>query len=116
MSTHPNAILMAVFTPDDLARKTYRSILDEPEAKDDNIKLGDENYRVELMEDSYHEDWQISAKEGDIIVFNLMTYGYGERLEWVKVEAQKKRLEEWSRGICERHKCSVEFFVTANYW
>lgn len=118
MSTHPNAILLLALTPDDTARKTYRAILDEAGVKDadTDIKIGEEGYHHKVMEETYDDGWQITAKEGDIVIFDLVTYGYGERIAWADIEAQKASLEAWAKGICERHKCTYEFFVTANYW
>lgn len=118
VSTHPNVILMAIFTPDDLPMKTHRAIMNECGLKDsdDQIKIGDKSLSHFVMEDSYNEDNQISAPESSIVVFDLVTYGYGESLTWDDLATQKQALEDWARGICERHKCSVIFKVGANYW
>lgn len=117
MSTHPNAILLLTLTPDGLARKTYRAILGEAGVDgDDNITIGDDGYNHRVMEEEYDESSQISAKEGDIVLWDLVTYGYGETIPWAKLEAQKHALEVWAKGVCERHKCSFEIFVSANYW
>ena len=85
MSTHPNAILLLTLTPDDLARKTLRNILEEAKVYKWNeegvidfegeIKLGDNRYHHKVMESDYDEDMQISAKEGDIIIYDMVTYG-----------------------------------------
>lgn len=121
MSTHPNAILLLVLKPDGLARKTYRDILAERDPPpsydgDPNLKIGGEDYHVSVMESDYDEGYQIGADEGDILVFDMITYGYGEKIEWAKLEAQKAALAEWATGICERHNCTAQFFITANYW
>lgn len=118
MSTHPNAMLLLVLTPDDLARKTYRAILDEAGLKhnDEDIKIAGDDYHHRVMEEDYYEDSQITAKEGDIVLWDLVTYGYGATITWAKLEAQKNTLEAWAKNICERHKCSFEIFVSANYW
>lgn len=117
MSTHPNAILLAVLTPDDLARKTYRAILEEAGIEsDDQLKLGDMHYSVDIMEDDYDENNQITAPEGSIILHAFLTYGYGENASWEEVTAAKSNLDEWLAGICERHHCKSEVFITANYW
>jgi hypothetical protein len=121
MSTHPNAILLLRLKPDDLARKTLRAILDGIGVKQDDdgggyAKIGERDYSIRLMESSYDEDNQISADEGDIIVYDLVTYGYGECIEWSKLSAQRASLAEWATGICERHKCTASFYITANYW
>lgn len=117
MSTHPNAILLLALTPDDLARKTHRGILAELGIDDDDtIKIGGEEYHQKVMEEDYDDGFQIAARAGDIIVLDMVTYGYGETIEWSRLEAQKVALEEWARGICERHRCSAKIFITANYW
>jgi hypothetical protein len=118
MSSHPNAILLLVLKPDDLARKTHRAIMAEAHAEPDagNIKIGSNSYYVKVMESNYDDDFQITADEGDIIVLDMVTYGYGERVEWDKLEAQKRTLSDWATGICERHKCSPKIYMTANHW
>lgn len=118
MGAHPNAMLLLVLTPDDSSRKTHRAILAEAGVKEDDsdLTIGGEDYHSNVMEEDYDDGYQIAAKEGDIVVFDLVTYGYGERITWQKLEAQKIALDEWARGICERHKCKSEIYVTANYW
>jgi hypothetical protein len=117
MSTHPNAMLLLVLKPDDGSRKTHRAICAELGIElDDSINIGEESYHQAVMESEYDDGFQISADEGDIIVFDMVTYGYGERIEWDKLVTQKAALEEWAKGICERHKCTPSFYVSANYW
>jgi hypothetical protein len=117
MSTHPNAMLILALTPDDLARKTYRAILEEAGiTEDDQIKVGGDDYSIQVMEEAYDESNQLAAKEGDIVLHDLVTYGYGETITWEKLEAQKRALEEWAKEVCERHKCSYQICVGANYW
>lgn len=117
MSTHPNAILMVILTPDDLARKTYRALLQEAGIDEDRqFKIGGHTYTHLVMEDSYDESWQISAPEGSIVLHGYLTYGYGERLPWSEVESRKVALEEWARAACERHHCAYEICISANYW
>ncbi len=117
MSTHPNAILLLVLTPDETARKTFRAIKEACGVQDDNnIKIEGVEYHVEVMEGDYNDGYQITAAEGDIIVFDFLTYGYGERIEWSKLIERQAELSKWAEGICERHKCSAKFYVTANYW
>lgn len=119
MSTHPNAILLLTLTPEDLPMKTYRAILADGGKKEDDdveFKIGGSDFRIRVMGDGYDENFQVSAKEGDIIVFDMITYGYGEVIEWEKVEALKAALVEWAKPICEKFKCSYKIFITANYW
>jgi hypothetical protein len=118
MGTHPNAILMSVIKPDGLTRKTLRDILAESETPIDDlyITIGGEDYRALVMEEGYDGNYQISADEGDIVLFDFITYGYGETIEWAELENKKADLEQWSIGICERHNCSYKIVVTANYW
>lgn len=126
MSTHPNAILLLTLTPDDLTRKTWRSILQENKVykfnsdgvidEDGRIKIGEAKYHQMVMEDDYNEGMQISAQEGDIAVYDMVTYGYGEVIEWEKLENQKKELEKWAKETCKKHHCNYKIFITANYW
>lgn len=121
MSTHPNVILMLCLTPDNVTRKTHRDIctemgVDNSRDSGGDIKIGSEDYSHIVMESDYDEGFQISAKEGDIVVFNLVTYGYGECILWDKLATQKKELEDWAIGICERYNCKAEILVSANYW
>jgi hypothetical protein len=121
MSTHPNVILMAVFTPDDLPMKTHRAIMaDVPNPYEYDleglqVEVGSEKYYVKCCE-GYDEDNQISARPGEIIAHSLITYGYGEFVTWDKLAGLKNDLEAWAKGICEKHKCSFEIRVLANYW
>ncbi len=118
MSTHPNAVLLLVLTPDDLARKTHRAIMADAgiEDADDNIKIGEKTYNHQVMEEDYDDGFQISAPEGSIVLLDMVTYGYGETIEWNALEAQKNELEAWAKCTAERHKCSYKIYVTANYW
>ncbi len=117
MSTHPNALLILSLTPDDLSRKTHRAIMAEAGVtEDDRIKIGDDDYLHRVMEDSYDQSHQIAASEGDIVLFDHVTYGYGKTVEWDKLEAQKQVLEAWAKAACARHHCSYRILVSANYW
>ena len=117
MSTHPNAILMVTLTPDHLARKTYRAIIASDGGDDGKrVKISGIDYNILVMEGDYDEGFQITAKEGDIVLFDMVTYGYGEIIEWAKLEAQKMKLEEWAKDVCEKHSCTFEISITANYW
>lgn len=119
MSTRPNAMILGVLVPDELTRKTYRAICQEVGANDDDgypLKIGERTYSLKVMEESYDEDYQISAPEGSIVAHDYLTYGYGETVSWEKVEQAKTELEAWLRGVAERHKCSFSIHITANYW
>ena len=117
MSTHPNAILLLALTPEGLTRRTFKNILGFDFEKDEtDIKINDKSYHCVIMEDSYDEGWQVSAKEGDIVLLHMVTYGYGKTVEWDKVAKQKLELEEWAKKICELHDCTYKIFITANYW
>lgn len=119
MSIHPNAMLLLALTPDDLARKTYRAILEEfgVDADEGSFVIGGEAYHHHgVMESDYDESEQISLPEGTIYLLDLVTYGYGEKISWDKLSEQKAALEEWARGVCERHRCKYEIFIGANYW
>lgn len=120
MSTHPNVILMAHLTPDDLARATYRAIRNEAGIPEDEvcpeISISGTDYYVKVMEEDYDEDNQISAKEGDIVLYHLVTYGFGEAIEWEKLAKLKDDLQAWCRAACEKHHCTFKILIGANYW
>jgi hypothetical protein len=121
MSTHPNAILMLTLQPNDLPRKTMRAILSaagvDPDEESPYIKIGERDYTVRLMEDSYDESIQIAAPVGSIVLHDFLTYGYGEKLAWNEVAQRQADLSKWARAACKRHLCTVhEIAITANYW
>lgn len=118
MSTHPNVILMSVFTPDGLTRKTVREICPEAEDKEYShcLKIGGDDYSILIMEDNYNEDAQITAKEGDFVVYDLVTYGYGEHIGFDELSKKAKQLEEWSNEVSKKHNCKFVIKVGANYW
>lgn len=93
------------------------AILLETETEtDDDIKINGVEYHHKIMEGGYDKNWQISSREGDLIFFDLVTYGYGEQISWDDLQNQKDALEAWAKGICERHACAYKISVTANYW
>ena len=121
MSTHPNAMLLLELKPDDLSRKTYRAILEDAGVKDDGddsqgIKIGPHEYLHRVMEDDYYEPSQVAATPGSIVLWDLVTYGYGERIGWGDLETRKMDLERWAQDVCKKHKCSYGIFISANYW
>jgi hypothetical protein len=139
MSTHPNVLLIAVLTTNDLSRNTMLEILEEAGAKkNDKIRLpGGKAETVEdrradreallnapnslglyhtVMENDYDEGWQISAKEGDLVFLAMLTYGYGEYVLWDALASLREILDEWCKGVCERHRCKYEIRISANYW
>lgn len=120
MSTHPNAMLLLVLTPDDLTRKTMRAIVADAggDADDDSpkVKIGDEDYCVTVMEEEYDESYQISAKEGDIVLHDFLTYGYGEKLAWAEVVDRVAALQAWADVARDKYRCSAAIYVSANYW
>ncbi len=117
MSTHPNVILMAVFTPDGTTRKTAREIWTDCGAdKDGEFKIGNHSFSTTIMESDYDESRQISANEGDIVFHDYLTYGYGETIEWGEVERRVGELRAWAEPLAQAHNCSVVIKLTANYW
>ncbi len=118
MSCHPNAMLILALTTDGLARKTYRAILEDAGIDSDgSFKIGGKFYHQHgVMEDDYDEVNQLGLPEGTIYVFSLVTYGYGETIKWADLDAQKVALEDWAKSVCEKHNCSAEILVSANYW
>jgi hypothetical protein len=122
MGSHPNVILQCNLTPNDLSRKTYRDILKEMKGKEEDdltstIKIGDEEYHIKVMEESYDADgMQIAAKVGDIAVWDLVTYGFGEQITWEKLASAKAALERFAVLMCQKFNCDYKIVVTANFW
>lgn len=119
MSSHPNVVLLLRLTPDGLSRKTLRDILfgDPTNSPDDeSINIGGTDYSYLILEDSYDDDWQVSGKEGDLLFFDLVTYGYGKSISWDELATKKESLESWAQSICQSHSCDYEIVVTANHW
>lgn len=118
MSIHPNVLLIRALIPDDLPSKTYREILalcgltdDDPE-----VKIGDSDYSVRLMDGDYYESMQVRAPSGSIVFFETVTYGYGDVIAWDKLVAEKEALHAKLTEIAAQTKCRVEITVSANYW
>jgi len=119
MSSHPNAMLLLALTPDNLARKTYRAILEENNVDADggSFQIADKRYNIHgVMESDWDDNYQISLPEGTIYIADLVTYGYGDKIICDTLAIQKANLEVWAKGVCERHHCTAEFFFSANYW
>lgn len=120
MSTHPNVILMLVLTPDESSRKTFRSICSDAGAEIEEgsaqIRIGERTYTARVMENEYDDDFQISASEGDIVVYTFMTYGYGEKVDWDSLSIRRSELDAWAMPAASAHKCKAVVYVTANYW
>lgn len=117
MGTHPNAILMAHLTPDDLSRKTMRAILAEAGVEDDNdIPIGQADYHHLILDGDWDDGYQIGGQEGDLVFFDFVTYGYGEQVAWDDLEKQKNDLEAWAKATSEKHHCAYRISVSANYW
>jgi len=118
MSTHPNTILMVALSPHGLTRKTLQAIRDEAGVTEDyhEIKIGGRDYSATVFEGDYDEGYQIASKEGDIVLHQHITYGYGESVTWDELQKAKEELEEWAKGICERHACDYQIRISANYW
>jgi len=117
MGQHPNVILLADLQPDGLSRKTMRDILTEfAVSEDDEIKIGENDYSHLVMEEDYDEGYQISAKKGNLVFFDFVTYGYGESISWEKLNTQMLELKIWADDVCKKFHCSYQIRVTANNW
>ena len=118
MSTHPNLVLMAILTPDDLTRKTARAIMSDNNLKEesDELKIGKQGYYIIVMEDDWDESHQITAPIHSIVLHELMTYGYGESVSWDELNKAKIYLDAWCDANCHKYNCKYEIRVSANYW
>lgn len=118
MSIHPNVMLILSLTPNDLSHKTYNNILNDAGIDNDGeLKIGSMSCNHHgVMESEYDENIQLSLPKGSIYIIDLATYGYGEKLTWKELETKKSEFEKWGKDVCEKHHCSMEIFVSANYW
>ncbi len=117
MSSHPNAILQLNLTPDDLPMRTWRAITDdEGIGSDEDISIGSEDFHHVVLQEDYDESYQIGGKPGDIVVFKMVTYGYGDFIPWGEFLQMHSALEAWAEKACKAYNCSFEIRVTANYW
>lgn len=116
MSDQPNVMLMAVLTPDDLARRTARAICEELHTTGaGDFQLGGKWFTVTIMEDNYDDTYQIKAMEGQIVVHCYLTYGYGLYMAWAEVVMLVNELERVIVDLCEKFHCTHEIVIGANY-
>lgn len=80
--------------------------------EDDELCIGGECYNTCVMEDTYDEDNQISGEEGDLIVFDQVTYGYGEDISWPDLCSRVDALVAWA----SQHHLEHAVSVSSNYW
>jgi hypothetical protein len=119
MSTHPNVMLIARLSPNDLPRKTYLAILADAglSADGDKLKIGEDEYHVLLMDGDYHDDFQVSAASGEIVLMDMVTYGYGDILAWDDLREQHNALAGWIEANQARYQIGTsQICVGANYW
>lgn len=64
------------------------------------------------MEDEFDEDNQISGEEGDLIIFDLVTYGYGEEIGLDDLLRRAGDVGSW----CKANALDYRISVTANHW
>lgn len=79
---------------------------------DDELCIGDYCYDTLVMESEYDESWQISGEEGDLIIFDLVTYGYGQEITLRDLQQRIDSLETWAI----QHSLSYKISISANYW
>jgi hypothetical protein len=122
MSTHPNAMLLCVLTPDQGSRKTARELYaefgkdQEYDYSEGYLVIGGRDYSIEVMESDYEDGYQISANEGDIVLHLYLTYGYGETVTWGELVPMVEALNAWADANGEKFQFSYETRIGANYW
>lgn len=133
-------MMIAVLTPDNGSRKTQRGIFDHCEKRGLKVNAEDgeigilngkkgavsdkypdgypltDDWSLHVMEDDYYESSQISADEGQIVVYDLITYGYGERISWEETEAKRRQLIGLLDPMVDPLKFTYEIFISANFW
>jgi hypothetical protein len=78
----------------------------------DQLCIGDFSYSTLVMENDYDEDIQIAGQEGDLVIFDLVTYGYGEEIKWKILQSRVDSLEVWAI----QNGLSYTISISANYW
>lgn len=119
MSTHPNVMLQCVLTVDEGSRKTQRGLLEEfggDGTYDDCVMIDGKSYQLTVMESDYEDGYQISAEEGQIVLHDYLTYGYGETINSNGLWNRIIKLRDWAESAKENHRFSYEIRVGANYW
>lgn len=118
MGQHPNVILVLALKPNDLSSlsKILDVVIEHKDDEENEMIIGDSHYNYDIMKDDYLEGYQISGSEGDLILHQHVTYGYGDIIEWDRLETIKKELQEWATGMCKEFNCSHRIYITANFW
>ena len=123
MSMHPNTMLLAILKPkytgECIFEKIWNQIADEDgeEGEYGELYLRNSSYKcINYSKDSYLEDYQIELEEGEVAIFDMVTYGYSDKTEWNKVEQQKKELEEWLVEYSNKIDFSFVMYLSANLW
>lgn len=117
MSSHPNVMLQCVLTVNDGTRKTQRALEKAfPGKYGGDIKVGERNYSLTVMESDYEEGYQISADEGQIVLHIYLTYDYGETVTLDEIQAYVDPLRAWAEEAKGPHGFTYEIRIGANYW
>lgn len=144
MSTHPNVILKCTVKAEGTTRKLLRKLLSQnreeiPDSNlppmlntkgekvtnrfggyilesrsEDQLIIGNHAYYTIVMEEGYDESWQISGEEGDLIIFDLVTYGYGEDISWDDLNKRVEDIKSWAYQPSRNLEYTIS--VSANYW
>jgi hypothetical protein len=120
MGNHPNVILAVAISPQGLSRKTMAALKEDAGVNyseaDEQFTIEGKEYHCVVMEGDYDDSFQVKAKEGDLVFLDMVTYGYGDVIDWLNLANQAESLEAWAKAVCEKHHCDYRIFVTANYW
>lgn len=144
MSTHPNVILKCTIKVPGTTRSMLRFLLAQNREEipdealpfwlnsrgeiikkldgsssrisrdDDQIAIGNDVYHTLVMETGYDESMQIAGKEGDLILYDLVTYGYGKEVAWSDLQSRVDSLEKWAAQPQRNLDCRIS--ISANYW
>jgi hypothetical protein len=112
-------MLQCVLTVNDGARKTQRALKAAYPGKytdEDRIKIGERDYSLTVMESDYDEGYQISADEGQIVLHEYLTYGYGETVAVDDMLARIAAVKAWAEEAKGPHGFTYEIRIGVNYW
>ena len=117
MSTHPNVMLQCVLTVNNGTRTTQRALEQAyPTKYGEGVQISDRDYHLTVMESDYDDGFQISADEGQIVIHDYLTYGYGETVTVEELLAKIDAVKSWAEEAKGPHGFTYEIRIGANYW
>lgn len=134
MGNHPNSILMAIIKGPDETSVNWDEKDDNYDVEYHNFNNFCSTFNINPEEGEILIDGNIyyvmpssegdssgyhiyGDNDGDILIWDYISYGYGDYIDWDRLHLQKVALQNW----CDEIKFKLPGFeykivVTANYW